>query len=246
MLHIFNSFKKYGFALMPPSRLENITDIRNISNLECPFCRAKTLLVQTQQAQPLRLYDTKQYGNMRVIAYACQGCKGIIVYAQAYMANGQMDAIRIYPQHLVSQFNMDALPPEIMAEYAEIIKVIGISPASALMLIRRLLAYVLVAEFDAPKEYTLYQQIEHAYKHEKCSYVMKDTLHALREAGNFGVHGALEDTGELIPTKPAQAEAILFVLEATLTSVYERPYERQALKEMFKVDGKPITNDKSL
>ena len=238
MLHIFNTFKRYGFALMPPSRLEDITDIRHISNLKCPFCRLQSLFIQSEQPQPLRLYDTKQYGNMRVIAYVCQGCKGTIVYAQACMADGQMDAIRIYPQHITSTFNMDALPPEIMAEYVEIIKVIGISPASALMLIRRLLAYVLVAEFDAPKEYTLYQQIEYAYKHEKCSYVMKDTLHALREAGNFGVHGALEDTGELMPTKPAQAEAILIVLEATLTSVYERPYERQALKEMFKVDGK--------
>jgi hypothetical protein len=127
------------------------------------------------------------------------------------------------------------LSPEIPKEYAEDYNEAGLvfadSPKASAALSRRCLQHLLRDEAKAtPKN--LFAEIQEVLDSRKLPSHIADSLHGVREIGNFAAHPIKStSTGEIEPVEPGEAEWNLDVLESLFDFYFVAPAATKAMKE---------------
>lgn len=115
------------------------------------------------------------------------------------------------------------IPEGIREDYEEACLILVDSPKASAALARRCLQRI-IREKVGIKRRTLYDEIQELLKtHELPSHI-RDDLHELREIGNAAAHPIqAENTGEILPVDPHEAEWSLEIVESLFDYYYVQP-----------------------
>lgn len=148
----------------------------------------------------------------------------------------------VYPKGSGRTAAPSEVPPHIAQEYEEACLVLGDSAQASAALSRRCLQHVL-QERSVSKSNNLSTAIDDALATNLPSHI-SENLDSIRNTGNFAAHPQKsQNTGEILPVEPHEAEWNLEVLEMLFDFYYVQPARsaarRSALNAKLAEAGKP-------
>ena len=115
------------------------------------------------------------------------------------------------------------VPPEFTEDYREACLILAESPKASAALSRRCLQLIL-HEKAGVNENNLKREIDKVISTGNLTAEIADSLHTLREIGNFAAHPEHhQGTGEIVPVEPGEAEWCLEVIEMLFDFYFVRP-----------------------
>ena len=123
--------------------------------------------------------------------------------------------------------NRQPIPPEVPSafteDYIEACDVLSESPKASAALSRRCLQLILHTKAGVNKG-NLKREIDAVISSENLPSELAESLHTLREIGNFAAHPQHhQGTGEIVPVEPGEAEWCLEVIEMLFDFYFVRP-----------------------
>ena len=119
------------------------------------------------------------------------------------------------------------VPPEFTEDYREACEILAESPKASAALSRRCLQFILREKAGVNKG-NLKQEIDEVILTGNLTAEIADSLHTLREIGNFAAHPQHhQGTGEIVPVEPGEAEWCLEVIEMLFDFYFVRPADIQ-------------------
>ena len=148
----------------------------------------------------------------------------------------------IYPRNVNRPPVPKEVPGHIAQDYNEAALVIDLSPNASAALSRRCLQTVLI-EAGQAKERDLAKQIDEVS--EDLPGYLSDSLHAVRQIGNFAAHTQKSQiTGAILDVEAGEAEWNLDVLDELFDHFYVKPalqqMKKQSLNQKLQEAGKPL------
>ena len=135
----------------------------------------------------------------------------------------QQNATLIRPKVPNRQPIPPEVPPEYTEDYREACEVLAESPKASAALSRRCLQLIL-HEKAGVNENNLKREIDKVISTGNLTAEIADSLHTLREIGNFAAHPQHHQvTGEIVPVEPGEAEWCLEVIEMLFDFYFVRP-----------------------
>lgn len=172
---------------------------------------------------------------------ACPECERAIITVHRQDRSGPK-MFAAFPNRGASR----PLPAEVaepyVADFAEAVDVLAVSPKASAALTRRSLQSLLVNMGGAAPKADLAKQIDEVA--EKLPSHLADDLHAVRHIGNFAAHEQKSKaTGEILDVEPGEAEWNLEVLEGLFDFYFVQPAKsaarKAALNTRLSAAGKP-------
>jgi hypothetical protein len=140
----------------------------------------------------------------------------------------KVERILLWPKYY-SKACPPEVPEELAEDYNEAWRVLDASPKASATLSRRCLQNILREKLGATGG-NLLKEIDDV-KGGLPSYI-GEKLHMLREIGNFAAHpGKSENTGEILPVEPEEAELSLELLEQLFDHCFVKPGKHERMKE---------------
>ena len=125
------------------------------------------------------------------------------------------------------------VPPEFTEDYREACLILAESPKASAALSRRCLQLIL-HEKAGVNENNLKREIDKVISTENLTAEIADSLHTLREIGNFAAHPQHhQGTGEIVPVEPGEAEWCLEVIEMLFDFYFVRPADIEKRREAW-------------
>ena len=110
-----------------------------------------------------------------------------------------------------------------MEDYKEACQILSESPKASAALSRRCLQLILHEKAGVNKG-NLKQEIDAVISEGNLPSELAESLHTLREIGNFAAHPQQhQSTGEIVPVEPGEAEWCLEVIEMLFEFYFVRP-----------------------
>ncbi|MDE0671516.1 MAG: DUF4145 domain-containing protein [Caldilineaceae bacterium] len=146
--------------------------------------------------------------------------------------------ILAYPKSIQRDPPPDQVPKEFTKDYSEAALIINDSPKASAAISRRLLQHLLREKAGANQR-NLAGAIQHVIDEQSLPSYISESLHTLREIGNFAAHPAKsEHTAEIIEVEPGEAEWCLDVIDALFDHYFVRPDTARQTKEALNVKRK--------
>jgi hypothetical protein len=111
-----------------------------------------------------------------------------------------------------NQLPKSDIPDDYIIDYVEAYAVLTDSPNASAALSRRLLQKLL-RDKDSVKQGDLFDEIEQVINSRQLPRYLIDSIHNIRNIGNFAAHPHSTPGGEIIDVEPLEAEANMEVLE---------------------------------
>ena len=165
----------------------------------------------------------------------------VLLNAIAYMTpsgpipdrNRIQTATLIHPKVPNRQPIPPEVPPEFTEDYREACQVLSESPKASAALSRRCLQLIL-HEKAGVKKGNLKQEIDEVISTGNLPSEIADSLHNLREIGNFAAHAQVHKaTGEIVPVEPGEAEWCLDVIEMLFDFYFVRPADIETRRKAW-------------
>lgn len=180
----------------------------------------------------------------------CPECKNVIVKLESCAQTPQGHVgLDIVPQFLA--YPKNAAPRPVPAgvsdpykqDFEEAVAVLSLSPKASAALSRRNLQAILRDKAGTQAK-DLNDQIDEIVDTGKMPSHISESLHAVRNIGNFAAHPIKsKSTGEIVPVEPGEAEWNLDVLESLFDFYFVQPAliakRKQELNKKLKDAGKP-------
>jgi hypothetical protein len=210
--------------------------------LKCPNCGVTIAWVFSLQSGLGRDED----GVKQIEAMNCPECQKLLVQLVLYSPSGtDPRRVTVWPRSA----NRPPPPPEVTdavlrEDYLESCLVLQDSPKASAALSRRCLQYIL-REAARVKHGTLEKEIDEVMASHALPASIADNLDAVRHIGNFAAHPTKsQNTGEVMPVLPGEAEWNLDVVEALMDVYYVQPEKLKAKKAALNAKlteaGKPL------
>ena len=178
-----------------------------------------------------------------VAGEACPNCS---VFVVALRFGGLRPEI-IYPhwpstkQELIRAH--EDVPREFAEDYEEAALILKLSPKASAALSRRCLQHIL-REKAGVRERNLKTEIEKAIDANILPSDLTESMVLLRDIGNLGAHATKdENTGEIVPVEPGEAEWCLQLIHSLFDHYFVRPAQqerqRQAIREKLANTKRP-------
>ena len=125
------------------------------------------------------------------------------------------------------------VPPEFTEDYREACLILAESPKASAALSRRCLQLIL-HEKAGVNENNLKREIDKVISTGTLPSEITESLHNLREIGNFAAHPQHHQvTGEIVPVEPGEAEWCLEVIEMLYDFYFVRPADIEKRREAW-------------
>lgn len=150
-----------------------------------------------------------------------------------FLEKDLLEEIPIHPFHNERPVSKE-VPESIADDYKEATRISGISRKGSATLARRCLQATLRHSYpDMGKKPNLKQEIDWVTKNTDLDDIIKDALHSLRDAGNFGAHPAADGLTEIYELEQEDLEACFILLDNLFKILYVRPaLEKSALAKL--------------
>jgi hypothetical protein len=214
--------------------------------MKCPHCCVE-IYVEPERADLIETYNKKWAAEY----YRCPNpaCGGIVInlleiwISQTPGLMGGRKTFPAYPRITGRSPVPPEVPEEITEAFEEACLVLSDSPKASAALSRRCLQNLLREAAGATQK-DLAKQIDYVLAHGDLGSRLKKNLDAVREVGNFAAHPIKsENTGQIVPVEPAEAEWNLDVLERLFDYYYVQPLVDEQMRSQTNVKlreaGKP-------
>ena len=153
-----------------------------------------------------------------------------------------LEEISLYPFHNERPVS-EEVPKSIADDYKEATRISGISRKASATLARRCLQATLRHSFpDMGKKPNLKQEIDWVIETTDLDETIKDVLHTLRDAGNFGAHPAKDGLTEIYELDQEDLEACFLLLDSLFDILYVQPALKKAKLKKLKDKINPDKN----
>ena len=176
-------------------------------------------------------------GNWLVHYALCPNCRRLVI--ELSRAPRYHDGVEV-SERLVTLahpkvIQRDPPPPEVPEEftkdYLEAALIVRDSPKASAALSRRLLQHLLREKADADQR-NLFDAIQHVVDQGNLPSHIAESLHTLRELGNFAAHpNKSTNTAEVIEVEHGEAEWCLDVIDALYDHYFVSPAKTQRAKD---------------
>jgi hypothetical protein len=129
------------------------------------------------------------------------------------------------------------VPAQYLEDYQEAESLLDISPRMSAVMTRRLLSDVL-AEHAGIKHSRLTQQVKEFVEDPHHPASIRESLHYLRELGDFGAHTQKSDEEEIIDVTRQQAQWALSVLRRLFEYLIVEPAEDRQMRDELDEAGR--------
>ena len=205
--------------------------------LKCPHCTV-TVHIQTKTFSITEAVTaTKTPIFWEAVHEICPNCKQAVIWlvtrSVKAFPNGVRQAGEVLTNVLVWPQNSERpipaeVPSEIGRDFTEAVRVLPLSAQSSAALTRRLLQQILKDHAGTTKR-DLFDQIQEVLDKGNLPTSLADQLHAVRAIGNFAAHPLKsQNTGQIVPVEPNEAEWNLDVLEDVFDYYFVKPAKAQA------------------
>lgn len=176
---------------------------------------------------------------------SCPSCNRLILHLEHWGDGGRgiLKKVLIRPKSASRSPVPAEVPVGIADDYKEASLVLADSPKASAALSRRCLQSIL-REKGGVKERDLAKEIQKVLDSGQLPSYLADDLDAVRHIGNFAAHPIKsQNTGEVLPVEPGEAEWNLDVIESLFDFYFVAPSRAQARRDALnkKLDdaGKP-------
>ncbi len=150
---------------------------------------------------------------------------------EADAAAGERHTLLVYPKASGRPLPPPQVPREVAQDYREACLVLADSPKASAALSRRCLQDIL-REKAGVKSSSLFNEIQEVLNSGQLPSYLADDLDAVRNIGNFAAHPIKsQNTGEVLPVEPGEAEWNLDVVEALFDFYFVAPARAQARRD---------------
>ena len=212
-----------------------------MKSMPCPHCQVMNLDF------PRRMdLGSDADGRWLLLTQNCLACERIYIKLQVNLPGADdlivIDEYFVRPQGTSRAPVPKEVPATFAEDYLEACLVLNDSPKASAALSRRCLQHILRDKAGA-KGKDLYQEIQYVIEEGGLSSDLADSLHDIRNIGNFSAHpNKSTRTGEILPVEPGEAEWCLQVIEDLFDHYFVKPelnrQRRAALAEKRREAGK--------
>ncbi len=210
--------------------------------MKCPHC---LVAFHAPEMFSNLIFDVD--GGWRVIFLTCPSCKKLIIYLENYEIlggfNSVISRILIRPPGVSRSPVPPEVPVDIAEDYLESCLVLAYSPKASAALSRRCLQNLLRSAAKV-KPGNLANEIQQVLDSAALPTHLTESIDSIRNIGNFASHPMKsQQSGEIIPVEPCEAEWNLDVLEMLFDFYYVQPAiiakKRADLDTKLATVGKP-------
>ena len=174
-------------------------------------------------------------GNWFVYYSTCPNCNRLVIelhgdrHPRTPADVGQLVTLA-YPKSIQRNPPPPEVPEEFTKDYLEAALIISDSPKASAALNRRLLQHLLREQASASQR-NLFDAIQHVIDEGNVPSHIAESLHTLRELGNFAAHpNKSTNTAEVIEVEHGEAEWCLDVIDALYDHYFVGPAKTQQAK----------------
>jgi len=236
-----------GRGVMPlVGQLGRATDTRgapaSIAAMRCPYCTINMHPVSTgmMRGRQQMFYDDTNGGHHTVEAVACPECKGVfLTHSDMTFSDGpepgtatstDSNIFVLLPRVSSRGPAPESVPKSYADLYSEAALILTDSSRASAAMSRRCLQQLLRDEAHAPHG-TLHSEIEWALKNANLPPYATESLHDLRDIGNFAAHpNKSTATGDYLEVQPGEADWTLDTLDALFGHYFVGPAKTAARK----------------
>lgn len=216
--------------------------------MKCPHC------LDSFHHDPKSIWQDEDLDGGWVLAVdRCPACGKLIILLGSgtarHNSNNQLYEVNVRnwalarPKGISRTPCPSEIPSEFVNDYKEACAVLFESPKASAALSRRCLQHVL-REKAGVKKGDLANEIEQVLQSGKLPTHLHESIDAIRNIGNFAAHPMKsQQSGEVFPVEPGEAEWNLDVLEALFDFYFVQPAilakKRNALNAKLQEAGKP-------
>ena len=197
----------------------------------CPHCSVTVFLQRS-----LKGIDNDVDGNWLVYYSTCPNCQRLVIElhrARHPDVTGIADQLvtLAYPKSIQRNLPPPEVPEEFTKDYLEAALIVRDSPKASAALSRRLLQHLLREKAGADQR-NLFDAIQHVVDQGNLPSHIAESLHTLRELGNFAAHpNKSTNTAEVIEVEHGEAEWCLDVIDALYDHYFVSPAKTQRAKD---------------
>jgi hypothetical protein len=215
--------------------------------VECPHCGVSYDHVANQQDRATVIDDAR--GRWFVQTTRCPTCenfritiacveintsKSVTLTNEGPRASERVVEGKAKYQRVVYPFPASRpLPKEapdyIRQDYNDAVATLEISPRASAACSRRCMQTIIRQHFKVSKR-TLYAEIEELGKAGTLPTEIVESLHMVREFGNFGAHPIEGDSGLILDVEDGEAEFMIDLIDALIDQAFVRPAKLSAAK----------------
>ena len=197
----------------------------------CPHCSVTVFLRSSSKG------ITIDVDGVWVVYYStCPNCQRLVIElhrARHPNVTGIADQLvtLAYPKSIQRNLPPPEVPEEFAKDYLEAALILRDSPKASAALSRRLLQHLLREKAGADQR-NLFDAIQHVVDQGNLPSHIAESLHTLRELGNFAAHpNKSTNTAEVIEVEHGEAEWCLDVIDALYDHYFVSPAKTQRAKD---------------
>jgi len=209
----------------------------SLQGMKCPHCA--TAIHPKFINQRLDVSEERQKDCV-VYYHVCPECREYLIYCTFIDRGGsytvykdpssEEGVIMIFPRSKKPKpLPKNDVPDDYIKDYEEAYAVLTDSPKTSAALSRRLLQKLLRNKGNV-RQGDLFDEIEQVINSHQLPQYLVDSIHNIRNTGNFAAHPRSTPTGEIIDVEPLEAEANLDVLELLFDWYFIQPAMGQRMK----------------
>ena len=197
----------------------------------CPHCSVTVFLRSSSKGITIDVD-----GDWVVYYSTCPNCQRLVIElhrARHHDVTGIADQLVMlaYPKSIQRNLPPPEVPEEFTKDYLEAALIVRDSPKASAALSRRLLQHLLREKAGADQR-NLFDAIQHVVDQGNLPSHIAESLHTLRELGNFAAHpNKSTNTAEVIEVEHGEAEWCLDVIDALYDHYFVSPAKTQRAKD---------------
>jgi hypothetical protein len=235
--------------------------------MKCPYCETAINVTWTthfiyKNSEEICLNDIE--AGKEIVYGHCPECNKLIIFLlssnfiETY-EDESGDCCRHYIKKdspyneviIFPKFSIKTVAPEVPEkydrDYKEAAAILTISPKASAAMSRRLLQTILRENYSVKKG-NLNKEIDEFLDNNKLPSYISESLHSLRQIGNFAAHPSkCKNTGEIVEVEDGEAEWALETLDALFDFAFVQPAILEARKKqlndkLMELGKKPLSN----
>ena len=197
----------------------------------CPHCSVTVYLLSSSKG-----IANDVNGNWLVYYSTCPNCQRLVIELHRARHHGVTEiadrlVMLAYPKSIQRNLPPPEVPEEFTKDYLEAALIVRDSPKASAALSRRLLQHLLREKAGADQR-NLFDAIQHVVDQGNLPSHIAESLHTLRELGNFAAHpNKSTNTAEVIEVEHGEAEWCLDVIDALYDHYFVSPAKTQRAKD---------------